>query len=134
VKLNLIHEAGCRKQNADIHAYILDVKQIKRLNYGYHRLHHVLSLCINQNIDIYEGDLSYSLQQLINTYKLTHIIIQANDDLEFVSLVNAFSYQVHIEWIENEYEAFIQMKPQSSFFSFFKKIEPYLNHNEVYHE
>lgn len=127
MKLNLLHEAGCRKVDADFHAYIVDAKQIKRLNYGYHRLHHVLSLCINQNIDIYEGDLSNTLQQLITTHHLTHIIIQANDDLEYRSLVNAFSSQVHIEWIENEYEAFIKMKPQSSFFSFFKKIEPYLN-------
>jgi hypothetical protein len=134
MKLNLIHESGCRKMNADIHAYIMDVKQINHLNYGYHRLHHVLSLCVQQDIDIYEGDLSSSLQQLINTHKITHIIIQASDDLEFVSMVNAFSNQVHIEWIESEYETFIQMKPQSSFFSFFKKIEPHLKNQGLSHE
>lgn len=124
--LNLIHESGCKTMDAQKHIYICDHKHIEQLNYGYHRLHHVLSFCVSQNIEIIEGNIIETCQQLIQEWNITHIILQESDDKEFIDMINALSSQVSIKWIKSDFEVFIQSPPHSSFFSFFKMIEPHL--------
>jgi hypothetical protein len=128
--LNLIHESGCKKQVADKHVYIVDKSLIERLNYGFHRLHHVLNFCVMQDIEIYEGDTLKTCLQLIQDFSITTIIIQESDDLKFKQIINSLSSQVSIQWIKHEFEEFIQSPSHSSFFSFFKMIEPSLRRSK----
>ncbi len=132
--LNLLHESGCKKLDASMHVYICDHARIKRLKYGFHRLHHVLSFCVSQHIDVYEGDSYETCQQLIQEFNITDIIVQECDDVELVKIMNAFSSQVNITWIKNEFESLIQSPPHASFFSFFKMIQPVMKKRGLYRE
>lgn len=133
MKLNLCHETGIRKLEADKSIYILDKLRLESLNYGPARLHFLLHMCLDQGIEVHVGDTQTILLDLIKEYGVKHMIIQESDDPKFVQLIKSLPAPVECEWIKDDLIHWPHVSKKSSFFSFFKTIEPELRKREKHH-
>lgn len=133
MKLNLCHETGLRKLEADKSIYIVDKARLESLNYGPARLHFLLHMCLDQGIEVHVGDTQTILLDLIKAVDVTQLVIQESDDIKFVQLVESLPTSVECEWIKDDLIHWPHVSKKSSFFSFFKAIEPELRKREKHH-
>lgn len=133
MKLQLIHESGCLRLDADMHIYIVDPQRIIMMGYGYHRLHHVLHLCVEQNIEVYHGNTLTILAELISTRNITSLCLQSCDDTQLLQKIQSLS-NIEVTIHRDPLESLIHLPPQRSFFSFYKKAEPFLRKRYIPHE
>jgi len=134
MKLNLLHETGLRKQDGDLHVFILDPTLIKKRNIGYHRLHFLLTMCLEQNIDVYEGNFKDVLDELIHTNNITEIILQQSDDPFIKDMIQSYANQLTVKWYLDDFNEFINIPLAKSFFTFYKQIEPKLKKRVPRHD
>lgn len=131
--LNLCHETGIKRLSADKSVYIVDKARLESLNYGPARLHFLLHMCLDQNIEVHVGDIKTILLKLIKEYEVTHLVVQESDDPLLSQLIESLPKSIQCEWIKDDLMHWPQISMKSSFFSFFKSIESSLRERGRYH-
>ena len=121
--LNLLHPEGMKRQEADYCVFILDLVYFKELNYGKHKLKCLLDLCLDQKVDVYQGDMEDIPTKLINQFDIDKVVVQHSNLPLYRDLLKRLQSTIQITVIEDPL-MMIDLKLQTaSFFKFFISIE-----------
>lgn len=124
--LNWIFDQGMKKQEADYHCFIYDNAYFMEQGYRKTRLYFYCQLCVDQQVDIFVGDMETILFQLIDKYHIDHLIVQKSYQPTIIAILDKCQTKMNISVLDPD-SIFVSIPATSaSFFTYYKKVTPLL--------
>jgi hypothetical protein len=122
-RLNLLHPEGMRRIDAEHCIFILDIAYFKSQNIGKHKLKCLLDLCLDQKVEVYQGNTQEILMNYIEEHKIEEILLQYSHLSLYQNIMSHLQKELKVTLIEDPLLMHRLKLKTSSFFKFYSNIE-----------